>query len=294
MKIHSIICLALFFFIGSFLCAQEDSQGTLERGDITLNSQLALSNPEYPVTPGDIYTLAYIAGGTPVTYRIAVDNSYTVRISNLGVINAAGKTFRQLKRDAEAIVSNNYPLSGVQLILTLPGMFRVLVTGEVRAAGEVSTWAMARLSSLTSHMTSLGSIRNVSVKSANGRVRVYDLFQAQRTGDMDQNPYLRPDDVITFNRFERQVTVRGAVERPGAYQLLAGENLKDLIVSYARGITPLGDKTRMELVRYVGASSAFGDTISLVESNIEQNFALQNYDSITIPDIREWWPTTPQ
>jgi protein involved in polysaccharide export with SLBB domain len=195
-----------------------------------------------------------------------------------------------LKREAELIVSNNYPLSGVQLVLTQPGLFRVFVNGEVSAAAEVSTWGLARLSSLTNHITPQASIRNVSIKSANGQVRIYDLFKAERTGDLSQNPYLRPDDVITFNRLERKVTIRGAVERPGAYQLLSGENLQDLIDSYAYGITPLADKTRMELVRYVGTSSISGEKIALKESDIQKNHVLQNYDIVTIPDIREFWP----
>jgi protein involved in polysaccharide export with SLBB domain len=292
MKNTLLICLAMSFFIYSFLPAQEDVQGTLERGDITLNSQLALSNPEYPVTPGDIYTLAYTAGGTAVTYRIAVDNSYSIRISNLAVINAAGKTFRQLKKNAEDIVSNNYPLSGVQLVLSQPGVFRVFVNGEIKAATEVSTWALARLSSLTQYMTPYASTRNVSIKSANGKVGTYDLFKAERTGDLSQNPYLRPDDVITFNRVDRKVTINGAVERPGIYQLLAGENLKDLIETYAFGFTPLADKTRIELVRYVNSAAVFGDKISITESDILQNYTLQNYDTIIIPDMREWWPAT--
>jgi protein involved in polysaccharide export with SLBB domain len=166
----------------------------------------------------------------------------------------------------------------------------VFVNGEVKAAAEVSTWALARLSSLTNYMTPYASARNISVKSTNGRVRIYDLFKAERTGDLSQNPYLRPDDVITFNRLERSVSIRGAVERPGAYQLLTGENLRDLIESYASGITPLADKTQIELMRYVGSSSAYGDKIHLTESNIRQNYELRNYDVITIPDIRESWP----
>ncbi|MDR1420329.1 MAG: SLBB domain-containing protein, partial [Treponema sp.] len=92
------------------------------------------------------------------------------------------------------------------------------------------------------------------------------------------------------NRLERQVTIKGAVERPGVYQLLKNENLKDLIENYAHKFTPLADKTRMELVRYEGNEGSFGKKIYLKDSNIRENFPLQNYDIVTIPDISEWWP----
>jgi protein involved in polysaccharide export with SLBB domain len=284
---RSAILFVMFLFYVVSLTAQEDQ---LQTEDTTRNAQLARSNPDYLVTAGDIYTLAYTANGVPVTYRIMVDNSYRIRISNLGVLNAAGKTFRQLKIDAETIVSNNYPLSGVQLVFNQPGIFRVFVNGEVRTATEISTWALARLSTLTGYMTDYASFRNITIKSGNGQVKNYDLFKAERLGDLSQNPYLRPDDVITFNRFDRQVTINGSVERPGVYQLLTGEHLKDLIETYANGFTPLADKTRMELVRYIGSGSISGDRMLLKETDIRENYILRNYDVVTIPNIKETRP----
>jgi protein involved in polysaccharide export with SLBB domain len=292
MKAYNLfLCLGILLAAPSGLSAQEDLLGSIIPNDrLSPNVQLAVSNPAYPVTVGDMYTLTYIMNGIPVLYDIMVDSSYTIRISNLGTINAAGKTLRQLKREAETIVSNNYPFSGVQLVLTQPGIFKVFVTGEVADATEITVWAMERLSSLTGLTTPFASLRNVTVKSANGQVRNYDIFKARRNGDLSQDPYLRPDDVITFNRLERRVTIRGAVERPGVYQLLANENLRDLIETYACGLTPVADKTRMELLRYGGSSSSFGERIVLTDSNIRENLVLQNYDVVTIPDVSEWWP----
>jgi protein involved in polysaccharide export with SLBB domain len=262
--------LFIMIFISSLMSAQEDAdqQGSLQREVINANPQLALSSPDYQVTAGDIYTLAYTIGSAPVTYRIAVDSGYMVRISNLGIINAEGKTYRQLKAEAEAIVTRNYPLSGAQLVLSQPGIFRVFVNGEVTAAVEVSVWALTRLSSLAGYVTSYASLRNVLVKSGNGQVKNYDLFKAEREGDLSQNPYLRPDDAITFNRLDRQVTISGEVERPGDYQLLDGENLKDLLETYACGFTPLADKTRIELTRFVDSGSVSGDIMLLKETDV--------------------------
>ncbi|GHU07504.1 hypothetical protein FACS1894151_01920 [Spirochaetia bacterium] len=93
--------------------------------------QIAISSPSYPVTSGDVYSLTYVAGGLPVSYMITVDSSYRIRVSNLGTLNAAGKTYVQLKRDTETIVSNNYPLSGVQLVLIKPSVFTVYIKGEL-------------------------------------------------------------------------------------------------------------------------------------------------------------------
>jgi protein involved in polysaccharide export with SLBB domain len=174
--------------------------------------------------------------------------------------------------------------------MTQPGVFRVFINGEVQTAVEVSAWALARLSVFAGYMTAYASTRNVTIKSVNGQVRNYDLFQASRLGKLSEDPYLRPDDVITFNRLERKVTINGEVEHPGAYQLLAGENLKDLIETYARGFTPLSDKERIDLVRFVGSASISGDRMLLSETDVQENYGLVNYDIITVRNITSLRP----
>ena len=252
--------------------------------DASPNIMLARSSADYRVTPGDVYMLSYRAGSVTVTYVITVDTSYRIRVSNLGVINGMGKTFIQLKNEVEATVANNYPLSGAQLVITQPALFRVYVNGEVNRAGEVSTWGLNRLSSLTNeNLTSNASIRDISIKSANGQTRVYDLFKAQRLGDLSQDPYLRPGDIITFNRVSRIVTINGAVERPGVYQLMVGENLKNLIEIYANGFSPLADRTGITLTRYLNSVEISGDITFLTEEDFNGDFDLRHFDIISVP-----------
>ena len=269
--------------------AQEDLQLSLSP-----SAQLALSTPDYRVTAGDVYTLAYLAGARAVEYTITVDSTYRIRVSNLGIIDGAGKTYNQLKAQVESIVSNNYPLGGVQFVLKQPATFKVYLRGEVKTTAELSTWALARVGSIIGpHLTPYSSTRNITIRSSNGQVRVYDLYRANRMGDLSQNPYVRPDDIIIINRLERRVTISGAVERPGTYQLLPGENLKQLIDVYANGFTALADKTRIAMTRYVDSTEISGDRILLSEQDIKDNYKLQNYDSISIPAITDVRPVVP-
>ncbi|MDR0567771.1 MAG: SLBB domain-containing protein [Spirochaetaceae bacterium] len=325
--------------LSSVLNLQSQSSG---QSLTTPNPQLALSTPDYRVTAGDVYSLVYAAGTTSVEYTITVDSTYRVRISNLGVIDAAGKTYIQLKNQVETIVSNNYPLGGAQFVLRQPASFKVYIRGEVLSSVEVSAWALTRLSSLLqislflneqnnylltrqsestgrldstsrtvatdetgvagqtnnsaytysghNYLTLDSSIRNVSVRSSNGQVRVYDLFKADRLGDLSQDPYLRPDDVITVSRVERQITIIGEVARPGFYQLLRGEHLKQVIEVYANGFTPVANRTRFELTRYVNAQSSSGNKVFLKDQDITANYVLENYDYIFVPKITELQP----
>ncbi|GHV04107.1 hypothetical protein FACS189485_08780 [Spirochaetia bacterium] len=264
------------------LQAQESDQRS---PDPDARIQLAISSPSYPVTAGDVYSLTYMAGSTPVSYMIVVDNSYRIRVSNMGFLNAAGKTYLQLKQDVEAMVSNNYPLSGVQMLMQNPSSFSVYIKGEVKRAEERTTWAMARLSSLfnSSTLSEYSSIRKVTVTPAAGAAKTYDLFRAERFGDLREDPYLRPGDVITVNHLDRKVSVFGEVERPDTYELLPGENIQELIRNYANGYTVKADTGRVKLTRSVDDDQGTMETIYLTPEEIKANYPLRHFDAIYIP-----------
>jgi protein involved in polysaccharide export with SLBB domain len=242
--------------------------------------QLALTSPSYKVTAGDVYTLTY----GEVKNVITVDYSYRLSIPGVGIINGADKTYHQIKSEIENIVTYKSPQSGAQFILTTPSSFSVYIKGEVRNAAERTTWAMGRLSSLLNGiLTEYSSTRNVTVTSTNGQVKTYDLFKAQRSGDLSEDPYLRPGDTITISHLDRKVSVFGEVERSGTYELLPGENIQELIRNYANGYTSRAAADRIELTRYAGDNRNEGNTIYLTEEEIDANYPLQNFDAVYIP-----------
>ncbi len=257
--------------------------------DLLVSPQLAMSTRDYMVTAGDIYTLAYAVGTNPVTYTIPVDSSYKIRVSNMAVIDAKGKSFLQIKKQVEDIVTRNFPMSGVQFVLTQPAIFKVNIIGEVEKTVVKQCWSLTNLSvAIEGTLTDYSSNRNVIVTSADGTKKEYDLFKAERFGDFSQNPYVRPGDTITIQKTDRKVTVEGAVKRPGTYDLLKGENLSSLIDYYADGLAPLADMTRIELYRSISEQNPSGEIIYLTKEQLTNNdFELSNYDLINIPSYKD-------
>ena len=279
-----LICSVFFTF------SQEDEQDALLVEQMQRTS-LAMSNPDYMVTAGDVYQLAYAAGTTPVNYPIIIDTTYKMRVANLSVIDVYGKTFPEVKALVEQIITRNYPMSGLQFTLEKPASFMVKVDGEVSTAGEKKAWALTRLSDVVgSFYTAYSSTRTVTVTSSSGKKKVYDLFEAKRNGNLAQNPYVRPGDHITIQRAERKVTIDGAVERPGSYELLSGENLKELVEKYASGLTLFADVNRIELTRYNGSMNEVGDKYFYKEEAITSNIALNDHDSISIMSLQDLIP----
>ena len=297
MKKLILICLCSFFCFTAFSQTKGTGSSQLSVEDIqkldlssTANVQLAMSNPDYMVTAGDIYALAYAAGSNAIRYTILVDSTYKIRVSNLGVVDASGKTFLELKKQVEDIVSKNYPMSGVQFSLTTPSSFKVTIKGEVEETAEKNAWALTRLSEvLAGCYTSYSSIRNIMITSANGKIKTYDLFKALRDGNQKEDPYLRPGDVISVKRADCIVSLTGEVRRTGSYQLLEGETIKDLFEYYGNGLPVYADDTRIQITRYDSQNDKDGLKI-YIDYSKDNKFKLCNYDVVYVPSYRTLKP----
>lgn len=288
MKIH---CLLIIIFMTIGFIYSEDSGTSVPAStssssdlatELSIRAQMAMATPDYLVTPGDIYSFTFLAQKETVTYSFIVDPTYKIRVANLGMINASGMKLIELKKEIEEIVNRNYPFSGVQFSLTTPATFNVFLRGEVAATTTVSVWGLSRLSTILTNLTKNASMRDIEIKSQNGKVVIYDFFKAQRDGDLTCDPYLRPGDVITIHRYDRSVTIAGAVNRPGTYQLLKGENLSKIISYYGGGLTPVADTSRIEVVRYTDTDSKTGQKLFLSNDDVNADYKLENYDTITV------------
>ncbi|NLL99972.1 MAG: ligand-binding protein [Treponema sp.] len=287
MKKNIFILLCLFLINNIY-----SETNLLQASSVDLgNAQIAMASADYKVTAGDIYSLNYSAGTTSISYSILLDSTYKIRVSNLAIIDAKDKTFIQLKKQVEEIVTKNYPMSGVQFALISPSVFNIIIKGEVTQTSEKSVWALTRLSDLVhGYATSYASNRNVKVTSAEGVTKSYDLFKSQRFGDLSNDPFLRPGDTIEFQRAKRIVSIEGAVERPGHYELLENENLKDLIYYYGNGLAPMADTSSIELKRINNQNYLSGEKIYLQYQNIEENFPLMSYDNVFINSYSKMQP----
>jgi len=251
---------------------------------------MAMSNSEYRVTPGDVYTLNFLTAGGTQTGSLIVDLEYNVSLSNIGSVAARGLTWRQFVTVVAEKVLKSYPLSAPQLIVNSVGIFPVFVLGEVRQTIEFQAWGLTRLSqAVAAARTAYTSIRAVRVVSADGSVRNYDLFQAERFGRMEQNPYLRPGDKVELLRADRIVSVAGAVRRPGTYQLLPRDGVRELLDLYGDGLAVDARSDRLDLRRKDTRRVATDGAIrfSLSDTSLP---SLIDGDNLTVGNAADWLP----
>lgn len=230
----------------------------------------------YPTTVGDVYTLAYLYNGQSVTFRIQLDHSGIISIPNIGSFTVEGKTFSELKSEVESAVSARFPYSNPTLVMTQTGSFQIYVSGLVDSSRQVDCWGLSRLSDLAWYASSNASTRDVTVISADGNEKHYDLYAALREGKAEENPLLRPGDRVVFNRRENAVLVNGSVMRSGTYQIEGSTDLCDVIETYALGLDRQADANRISVSRYVdGAYTSY--TVSYTD-----DFTLQDGDSVYV------------
>jgi protein involved in polysaccharide export with SLBB domain len=217
----------------------------------------AMSDPRYPVTPGDVYRLTFTQATQSEQIQLYVAPDYGINMDFLGRVDAQGLTFNELRDEIQTIVENSYPGSSMRLTIAQTGEFPIFIRGEVTQAQELYAWGLTRLGSLPDSLfTDAASFRNIRVVGPeSGQGRTVDLFRARRFGERDQNPLLQPGQTIVVPRFDRRVQVRGAVMRPGTYDLLPEEDYGDLL-DFAGGYTATADRQTIELTRYVPAGES--------------------------------------
>jgi protein involved in polysaccharide export with SLBB domain len=253
-------------------------------------ASLAMTTPEYPVTPGDMYALTFITANGVMTSPIIVDANYGVNLANIGSLDAHNLRFAELRKLVEKKVLEAYPLSSPQLIVESCGMFPVYVQGEVTNTSIEYCWGLSRLSSLWSDVTAYASNRAVTLKRS-GTSQIYDLYKVWRSGDLGQDPYLRPGDTVIFARYERQVTVAGAVRRPGRYQLLPGEGVKELVQGYGDGLLPEAKPGMATLVRRSSPNLDVGGVVRFsLNGNPDSVPKLMDGDTVTIASTESYLP----
>ncbi len=250
--------------------------------DTADNLQLAISNRQYPVTPGDVYTLTFLLAGETVSNVLLVESDYTINMTIFGKLNAAGMTFAGLKPLIEQRIADAYPRSLPALTITSVGVFQVPISGEIPQSIYVTVWGLSRLSELLEgNLGDYSSVRDVEIISGYGVSNKYDLLLALNQGDLAQNPTIRPDDTIIINRISREVQIRGEVYKPGVYQLLDGDTIEDVQL-FTGGFTPMANGTRIRIDRYTGINPR---SFFLNSEEYNKGVEFLDGDVVTIPSI---------
>lgn len=214
---------------------------------------------QYVLGEGDVIKIS-LSGELQSYNEYTVNGEGRVLITGIGPILVAGSTVEKAKKAVTSALGNSY--SG--LVRNPPSIFldmsvarirpvRIFMTGEVEAPGG---YAVSNFGNVFNSLFSVGgpkisgSLRDVRVIRNNkviAKVDMYDyLFGSPKTNDVRVND----NDIIFVPLRGKTVSIKGAVLRPFAYELLPGENLKKLI-EFSGGLRSLVYTERIQVDRIV-------------------------------------------
>lgn len=109
--------------------------------------------------------------------------------------------------------------------------------------------------------------RNIKLINNDGQSKIIDLEKFYLTGDITQNPYLKMDDMIIFNKINLEtnyVIVDGAVSKRLKFTFVDGDKLSDALM-FSHGVDPAYENVKFaEIIRksFDGNSTQI-DTVDL-------------------------------
>jgi len=143
---------------------------------------------------------------------------------------------------------------------------------------------LTRLSEVVlERLTEYSSSRTVRVVSRDGDELTYDLFLAERFGRKEEDPYLQSGDTIRVDRSSRKITIDGEVERPGTYDLLDAETLRDLVGFYGGGFTRTGNQSALEVLSLESGSEVITEKVYVDYREQPEAVLLRDRDAVTVP-----------
>jgi polysaccharide biosynthesis/export protein len=207
--------------------------GAEGQGTTSSAAPIPLDQPIDPNTykcgPGDAFEINFW-GQQNFRLKVSADLEGRVFISKVGFVTVSGKTLTEVRSLIRKKVGANYP--GLQFDVTLvnPRMFVVHVAGFVKQPGGFAVHPLERVSSVLARAGGpTGSKRRIAIRHRNGVTENADLILYELTGDTKFNPFLLDGDVVKVPSPGVVVSISGAVQRTGSFELVANKDLNELL-----------------------------------------------------------------
>lgn len=232
-------------------------------------SQIGNVQDQYILGTGDQVTIV-CRGHDNNTYVVPVDRDGRIIVPGYEPVQAAGRTFAQVRHDLQAVIAKDALSTQAYVSLAQTRQISVLVSGEVNAPGVrtlsgLNTPIDAIL--LSGGVRKTGSLRNIILVRGSKRMSI-DLYSVLANGNLTEVGNLTDGDRIEVPAIGPTVAAVGLVDRPGIYELpahaagitgealvrmaggsLAGANHFSKLVLEPNGSTHLVAMRRGELVR---------------------------------------------
>ncbi len=245
--------------------------------------------PDYIVGIGD-EILITIWGDFEKRYARIIDRQGRLILPDIGVVTAAGKSLGELRLELNALFSQVY--TSLQMTISLGDVrtIQVYITGDVTSPGQITLTALSSVYSAlyaVNGPTYKGSLRQISLSRRNQEPIIVDLYAFLLDGNRNHDVTLQSGDVIHVPPLGSTIRVTGSVRRPGIYETVGGETLRNAI-KMAGGLTDLAYRKTISIDRFINTSN--DQLFKINYDDPVQDLTLHGGDEVTIYSIYQLEP----
>ena len=225
-----------------------------ERDDYEIADD-AQAPDDYILGLGDQIIIQYY-GADNGEFFLEIDRSGSILLPKIGPVILNGLKLEEARRLILSRVEAQ--LVGVNATISIgkTKYINIFVAGNVNSPGVYSMPALSRVTHAlytAGGITDIGTFRNIKVKRQGQVVGSVDLYDFLVNGDNSSDINLHPNDVVLVGLAEKNIQIRGAVKRPGIYEL-KNDDLKSIINIFG-GFSPGADKENVSYSSLISQSS---------------------------------------
>ena len=230
--------------------------------NLTFEPNLRIATPGNYVLGVDDELIIDIFGYSEKTTKVKINTEGQIRLANIGPVTLSGLTIDEARMKLKQVMQKVYPglatgKTSLQLGLGQIRTIRVIMIGEIKTPGTYSLPSLSTIANalyLSGGPATNGSFRKINLIRNGKKIVQFDLYDFLLNGDLGKNLLLKDEDIIKVEPFNIRVSIAGSVKKPGIYECLTGECLKDVIYAYAGGLTDNANKQKISIQR-IGDSS---------------------------------------
>jgi len=236
----------------------------------------------YILGPGD--TIDIVVYGEPDLFRtVIVKPDGAVSLALLGEVKAAGRTTTQLAADLTRLYGKYLKQPLISVTVREFRVDRIYILGQVSRPGEYQLRPGIGIMELLANAggpTGRADLAKVVVIRGRTEAQQLNLLEAFAT---NRNPDVKllAGDVLFVPETDKRIVVLGQINRPGAYELLEGQRVSNLIAA-AGGLTVRAAPQKAFIVR--GPEQIPVDLEKVLAGNLEANVTLSSGDMLVVPE----------
>lgn len=264
--------------------------------EIFRNKSILAYNKSENIKPPDTYILGvgdivnvHVFGRSKADFKnLEISPQGFIQISNFPRVYIKGLTYQQAREVVRKTLAAYFSFAPNEFEMTVDYSREISINifGE---AGQIGTFHLPATNTAFNALVAaggpngIGSVRNIKLIRGN-TVKQIDVYDFIANPAIAQNFYLEENDIIHIPLAERVVAITGAVKRPMRYELIAGENLNQLI-SLAAGLREDAYLKSIQIIRFTDDKESIIDVPLRELMDKKEDFVLLSGDRVNIRRI---------